>query len=80
MSSDTTSEYPDDDLSDISAERLSNHVVVGQKPRTFDRRTEKNFLRKLFTREVRILTFKKTTERCFPADSTCPHSTPVKLT
>lgn len=52
MSSDTTSEYHDDDLSDVSAERVPNHVVVGQKPRASNRLNEKNFLRKLYNREV----------------------------
>ena len=61
MSSDTTSEYPDDDnLSELSSIAHYNYVIVGQKPRR-NRRREGNLIHKLFNREVSLLTFKQQT-------------------
>ncbi|XP_063982430.1 uncharacterized protein LOC135165251 isoform X1 [Diachasmimorpha longicaudata] len=54
-SSDTTSEYPDDNLSDtdISAERQARFVVVGQRNTSCGSNSGRHFLKKLFTREIR---------------------------
>lgn len=54
-SSDTTSgsEYCNEYFSDISSEKSLEYVIVGQKPSLTHRRSKKNFLQKLFTREVR---------------------------
>lgn len=59
MSSDTTSESIDDNLSDISAERLLRHVVVGQQAQFYNHNNRRHLLQKLFTREVSPLTFKR---------------------
>ncbi|XP_044018451.1 uncharacterized protein LOC122859134 [Aphidius gifuensis] len=53
MSSDTNSEYHEDNLSDTSAERQSRFVIVGQKPNFDTSKNERNILQKLFTREIR---------------------------
>lgn len=51
-SSDTTSDYCNECFSDITSEK-SELVVVGQKPSLSHRRSKRNFLQKLLTREVK---------------------------
>lgn len=54
-SSDTTSgsDYCNEYFSDISSEKSLEYVIVGQKPSLTHRRSKRNFLQKLFTREIR---------------------------
>ena len=52
-SSDTTSDYCNECFSDISSEKSLEYVIVGQKPSATHRKSKRNFLQKLFTREVR---------------------------
>ncbi|XP_015592015.2 uncharacterized protein LOC107266235 isoform X2 [Cephus cinctus] len=53
-SSDTTSDCCIECFSDISSEKSSlEYVIVGQKPCTLHRRSKRNFLQKLFTREIK---------------------------
>lgn len=53
--SDTTSgsDYCNEYFSDISSEKSLEYVTVGQIPTLTHRRSRRNFLQKLFTREVR---------------------------
>lgn len=54
--SDTNSEYHEheDNLSEISAERQSRFVIVGQKPNFDTTKNQRHLLQKLFTREASV--------------------------
>lgn len=58
-SSDTTSDYFNECFSDISSEKSFEYVVGSQRTSLITRRSERNFLQKLYTREVAANRFSK---------------------
>lgn len=64
-SSDATSENASECFSDISSEKSMEYVVSSRRSNLASRRSETNFLKKLFTREVRTIPGKILWTLCF---------------